>query len=102
MVMDLSQQHSATDASLAAAHQGITEAAARERELVDQLQKADAVHLSHSPQILELLCMDAQLQQRPQCTTWDPMHPYWNTTQLHEELESLCSTGTRASNALSR
>ncbi|CAL5228018.1 g11080 [Coccomyxa viridis] len=41
MVMDMSQQRSASEASLTAAHQAITEAAARERELVEQLQKAD-------------------------------------------------------------
>lgn len=44
MVMDMSQQRSASEASLTAAHQAITEAAARERELVEQLQKADEVH----------------------------------------------------------
>ncbi len=45
MVLDMSQQRSAMETSLAAAHQAITEAAARERELVDQLQKADEVGL---------------------------------------------------------
>lgn len=52
MVLDMSQQRSATEASLAAAHQGITEAAARERDLVEQLQKADAVTLPRSGQLL--------------------------------------------------
>ena len=43
MVMDMSQQRSASETSLRAAHQAITEAAARERELMEQLQKADEV-----------------------------------------------------------
>ena len=45
MVLDMSQQRSATEVSLAAAHQAITEAAAGERELVEQLQRADEVGL---------------------------------------------------------
>ncbi len=45
MVMDMSQQRSASEASLTAAHQAITEAAARERELTEQLQKADEVSI---------------------------------------------------------